>query len=83
MSQPGIAWMDEDGRHVWFRHDCVRPSGERHPVDAMLPHSQWRAENGVVTPSIVCTQTGCGFHSNPVIGQPPSDWKPRASNARI
>lgn len=79
MSPLGICWMDEDGYHVWYAHDCIRPSGERHTLHTMLPHPGWRKSEGdapTVTPSIVCTVPACGFHSTPLIGEPPADWKP-------
>ena len=65
-------WLDEDGKHVWFKHDC-------------LPHlDKWRLENGftiehilpmtaekgwtvtqkeplTLTPSIQCL-AGCNTH---------------------
>lgn len=74
MSLPGTAWMDDDGYHVWYRHDCLRPSGERHACDAMLPHPGWKTHDGAVSPSIVCMVPGCNFHSTPLIGKPPADW---------
>jgi len=51
------AWLDEDGKHVWFMHDCVLGK-----ETSMLPYPTWKAtEDGLeVTPSIVCND--CGFH---------------------
>lgn len=74
---PGRCWMDEDGRHVWWRHTCV--DGER---TTMLPHMAggWRAENGRCSPSIVCTIPGCNYHEIPAIdSEPPADWQPRSA----
>ena len=51
-------WLDEDGRHVWFSHDCTT---ER--VETMLPYPLWSADpaTGDVRPSIDCRE--CGTHS--------------------
>lgn len=67
---PGSAWLDADGKHVWFEHQCV--NGER--KRSMLPWSNWRALDGKVTPSIVCTVPGCDFHDTPAIGTPPFNF---------
>jgi len=81
---PGKAWMDEDGRHVWFEHQCVDGMHR-----SMLPYPKWHSDGGggipggtpAVTPSIHCTVPGCDFHSHPLIGQPPADWTPRPNSA--
>lgn len=73
---PGRAWIDEDGKHIWFLHQCA--DGEIH-YD-MLPWPHWQNNKqrpAFVTPSIVCTIQGCNFHSIPEITDPPPDWKPR------
>lgn len=82
-SLPGECWLDEDGRHVWWRHLCLK-DGKRVTLDWMLPWPHWKAgepavQGGyiTVTPSIVCTVPNCNFHSLPLIGKPPSDWTPR------
>lgn len=51
------AWLDEDGEHVWLRHECSNGWDE-----SMLPHPTWQAsEDGrTVEPSIDC---GCGMHT--------------------
>ena len=70
---PGIAWLDADGRHIWWRHLCV--DGEH---TDMLPWPHWKlGSDGAVTPSIVCTRPNCGYHSIPLVGNPPDDWEPR------
>lgn len=86
MSMPGICWLDEDGRHVWWQHDCVDKAGTRVQLRWMLPHPHWRKGDGdspTVTPSIVCEVPGCGFHSSPLIGKPPHDWVPRRTRAEL
>lgn len=75
---PSIAWLDPDGRHIWWRHQCV--DGEH---TDMLPWAAWQSINGVVTPSIVCERKGCGSHTSPLVGEPPSDWKPRLTLAEL
>lgn len=51
----GLAWLDDDGRHIWFRHDCVEGT-----VTTMLPDT-WRVdEKGYVRPSVQCD--ACGLH---------------------
>lgn len=49
------AWLDEDGKHVWFFHKCIKG-----PETSMLPYPTWRAVDGHVEPSIVCNE--CRFH---------------------
>lgn len=49
-------WLDDDGKHVWLRHDCDRGG----PQDTMLPWPKWQAVSGKVEPSIVCSD--CGLH---------------------
>lgn len=71
---PGIAWLDEDGHHIWFRHQCT--NGE---TTNMLPWPHWHNVEGVVHPSISCTITGCGFHSNPLVREHPADWESRSA----
>lgn len=59
-------WLDEDGRHVWWRHHCTHPSVE-YP-ESMLPlyDSGWTlvsADPIHVEPSILCGNPGgCGVH---------------------
>lgn len=75
---PGSAWMDTDGKHVWWDHQCVNGEMKR----AMLPYPHWKndgAETPRITPSIVCTVPGCNYHEHPHIGKPPADWTPRKS----
>lgn len=56
-----IAWLDDDGRHVWFRHHCALACDcPEHVLNVMLPWPRWKAEGTTVQPSITCT--GCGFH---------------------
>lgn len=52
-------WLDEDGVHVWTRHDC---GGET--VETMLPHPNWRVDEGgrTFTPSFHCL--ACGTHTH-------------------
>ena len=69
---PATAWLDADGRHIWWRHKCV--DGEH---TDMLPWPHWRSESGSVTPSIVCTVKDCGSHTIPLVRQAPTDWVPR------
>jgi len=59
----GRAWLDEDGRHIWFAHDCV--DGREF---TWLP-STWKADadGRYVTPSIMCSD--CGFHEIVLIGE--------------
>lgn len=76
MSLPGRAWMDGDGRHVWWEHECFK-GGQRVTLRWMLPWSDWSAKDGHITPSVVCEVPGCGYHAIPLIGEPPSDWEPR------
>ena len=66
---PGSAWLDTDGRHIWWRHECV--DGQR---DWMLPWPHWKSDGNCVTPSIVCTVQNCGFHSSPLVREPPPDF---------
>lgn len=85
MSLPGECWMDEDGRHVWWRHLCLK-DGERVTLDWMLPHPHWRNGGGdspTVSPSIVCMVPGCDFHSSPLIRKPPEDWTPRRTRSDL
>lgn len=51
-------WLDEDGEHVWFAHDCTEGR-----IKTMLPHPQWQADpaTGDVRPSIDCRT--CGTHA--------------------
>lgn len=49
-------WMDEDGEHVWFAHDCIEGRDR-----TMLPHPTWRRAGDKVQPSIDCGK--CGVHS--------------------
>lgn len=68
------AWLDVDGRHIWWRHKCV--DGEH---TDMLPWPHWSLNEaeGVVKPSIVCTRNGCNYHSIPLVRNPPDGWIPR------
>lgn len=67
------AWMDEDGYHVWFAHDCVNG-----PITTMLP-SQWERTNmlgnttdtGRVEPSLHCGK--CQLHVFLVIEAKPDN----------
>lgn len=43
----GRAWLDEDGKHVWFAHDCTTGRDT-----SRLPWPTWRAEGDAVAPSI-------------------------------
>lgn len=52
----GRAWMDADGYHVWFAHDCVDGRSV-----VMLPYPKWRAEWRQVKPSVDCS--ACGLHA--------------------
>lgn len=82
MSLPGRAWMDTDGKHVWWEHDCLK-DGQRVTLRFMLPWPHWKHNGGQppanahVQPSIVCEVPGCGYHAVPLIGEPPSDWTPQ------
>lgn len=67
---PGKAWMDKDGKHVWWEHRCA----DAKIVRSMLPFSQWSNQNGQVSPSIVCLKKDCGFHGSPLIGESPPDF---------
>jgi len=69
MSLPSTAWLDTDGRHIWWRHKCI--DGEH---TNMLPYPRWRNVEGKVSPSIVCAVPGCNSHTIPFIGEPPHDW---------
>lgn len=53
-----FVWLDEDGEHVWFAHNCR--AGR---VETMLPHPMWSADvaTGAVRPSIDCRE--CGTHA--------------------
>lgn len=53
----GRAWLDEDGYHVWFAHDCVNGRSV-----TMLPYPRWAAEWRRVMPSIDCGD--CGLHTH-------------------
>lgn len=72
---PGDAWLDADGRHIWWRHRCADGVDRTN----MLPWPHWKKNDaeGTVMPSIVCMIPGCNFHSNPLVREPPSDWAPR------
>lgn len=48
------AWLDEDGYHVWFSHDCLGGRDE-----SKMPYPKWHAENGKVVPSFNCSRCGC------------------------
>ena len=53
------AWLDEDGKHIWFRHQCVNGA----VLESMLPYPTWhqsQKDRTVVEPSIVCND--CHFH---------------------
>lgn len=69
-----IAWLDADGRHIWWRHQCV--DGEH---TDMLPWPNWQNKNGTVTPSIVCGRPGCSSHTSPIVRDHPVDWQPRCT----
>lgn len=61
----GRCWVDDDGQHVWFAHDCAQ---ER--VATMLPRPTWQVlDNGRVEPSIHCRT--CGLHARYAI-----EWAP-------
>lgn len=61
----GRAWVDDDGQHVWFAHDCAQ---ER--VSTMLPWPTWQVlPDGHVEPSIDCQ--ACGLHARYTI-----EWTP-------
>lgn len=51
------SWMDEDGVHVWVRHECLDGVEE-----FMLPNPPWRSIglSPAVEPSFSCT--ACGDH---------------------
>lgn len=58
-------WVDDDGQHVWFAHDCTT---ER--VATMLPWPTWQVlPTGRVEPSIDCG--ACGLHARYAI-----EWTP-------
>ena len=63
----GLAWMDEDGKHIWWAHICA--DGQEHRE--MLP-STWKNVEGKVAPSIVCTVSGCNYHAFPLIETEPT-----------
>jgi hypothetical protein len=69
--------MDEDGKHVWFEHICAYGQMKRD----MLPWPHWKAQDGKVSPSIVCTVPNCGFHDIPAVRAAPEDWTPRVRHA--
>lgn len=50
------AWLDADGEHVWFKHECLEGFDT-----SMLPHPQWHAnkEGTKVEPSVDCRKCGC------------------------
>lgn len=53
----GRTWVDDDGMHVWFAHDCAQGRSME-----MLPWPIWQVlPNGRVEPSINCE--ACGLHS--------------------
>jgi hypothetical protein len=58
------AWLDEDGVHVWFQHDCT--DGR---VTNMAAHPRWEAKGGRVTPSFNCSK--CGLHDFVELSDPP------------
>ena len=61
----GRCWVDDDGRHVWFAHDCAEGR-----VATMLPWPTWQVlADGRVAPSIDCR--ACGLHANY-----PVEWTP-------
>ena len=49
------AWLDDDGYHVWQRHDC-----RSEPSESMLPWPTWNAKGKAVEPSLMCDS--CGLH---------------------
>ena len=53
----GEAWLDENGRNIWFEHDCKSSRAK-----TMLPYPKWKAsqDGSKVEPSIHCLE--CGFH---------------------
>lgn len=53
-----VVWLDDDGRHVWFAHDCAEGR-----VETMLPHPTWIADpvTDDVRPAIDCRE--CGTHA--------------------
>lgn len=66
------AWLDEDGQHVWLRHQC-KPKPRVNTT--MLPWPDWQTVGDHVEPSIICME--CDLHAmNVPIGPPPADfWK--------
>lgn len=62
----GTAWLDNDGRHIWFAHDCTT---ER--VATMLPWPVWHSDGHNVVPSISCE--ACGLHANYFFDRPPDE----------
>lgn len=66
------AWLDEDGKHIWFQHECK----ERVVEISMLPFPHWHEKppdsnsfGRFVEPSIVCN--ACGFHEIVRLGEHP------------
>lgn len=64
-----MAWIDPDGRHVWYSHDCA----DRVRSITKLPWPQWRADGDKITPSIDCAD--CGTHVFAPIHRPPAGWE--------
>ncbi len=53
----GRCWVDDDGQHVWFAHDCTEGR-----VATMLPWPTWQVlPTGKVEPSLSCE--ACGLHA--------------------
>lgn len=62
----GNAWLDIDGRHIWFAHDCT---SER--VVTMLAWPTWHSNGIDVVPSVNCD--GCGLHAHYKLDTPPDE----------
>lgn len=49
-------WIDADGLHVWFAHNCVNARSA-----TMLPYPMWQRDDaGKLWPSVSCGE--CGTH---------------------
>ncbi len=64
------AWLDDDGKHFWWKHDCDSDHGrwalsEGFKPDRKLPIAAWgwtvvTKEPLTISPSILCGE--CGVH---------------------
>jgi hypothetical protein len=59
-------WLDEDGRHVWWKHDCNAPWASTPGFEMRIPINDivgWTVQSTdpiTLSPSLLCS--ACGEH---------------------